>query len=236
MKLVDMLFVTGQQLYECKELPEWKKFVDEYQRHWLSDDDKRFRHAYAILDDCPESWIDENGYYKDSLSLSEWITKTTEISLGLQAEEGEKAKSIPCVSSMLQAVLSRVELNTRIFLAIKAILEAAADAAELDIQDEGWLLYNLDEQLKLYSEDYNYKLTEVKEESKPWNSKENKLQKVLKTLPAVDLDKLKPIPESMKQLEEHILTDIRDNGWLQVKLRSLKYADGFCFASLMGND
>lgn len=30
-KLADMLFVTGQQLYDCEELPEWKKFIDEYQ-------------------------------------------------------------------------------------------------------------------------------------------------------------------------------------------------------------
>ena len=29
-KLVDMLYVTGQQLYGCAELPEWKVFVDTY--------------------------------------------------------------------------------------------------------------------------------------------------------------------------------------------------------------
>jgi hypothetical protein len=236
MKFVDMLFVNGKQLYECKELPEWKKFIDEYQQHWVSDDDARFRHAYAILEDCPESWIDENGYYKNPLPPSEWITKTTEISLGLQAEEGKKTKSISCVSLMLQTVLSRIELNARIFLAIKAILEAAVETVELDVTGEGWLLYNLDEQLKLYSEDYNHQLTMVKEEPKSWSFRGNKLQKVLKTLPAVDLDKLKPAPESMKQLKEHILTDIRDNGWLQIKLRSLRYIDGFCFASLMGSD
>ena len=33
MKLVDMLYVTGQTLYDCAELPEWKAFVDQYQQH-----------------------------------------------------------------------------------------------------------------------------------------------------------------------------------------------------------
>ena len=28
MKLVDLLFVSGQQLYDCKELPEWKDYID----------------------------------------------------------------------------------------------------------------------------------------------------------------------------------------------------------------
>jgi len=47
MKLIDMLYVTGQQLYDCAELPEWKGFVDEYQQHWF-DDDESFRQVYAF--------------------------------------------------------------------------------------------------------------------------------------------------------------------------------------------
>jgi hypothetical protein len=65
MKLVDMLFVTGQQLYECKKLPEWKKYMDEYQVYLFGDEDRRFRHIYAVLEDCPGSWLDDNGYYEN---------------------------------------------------------------------------------------------------------------------------------------------------------------------------
>jgi len=32
-QLLDMLYVTGQQFYECDELPEWKGFIDNYQRY-----------------------------------------------------------------------------------------------------------------------------------------------------------------------------------------------------------
>jgi len=102
MKLVDMLFVTGQQLYDCDELPEWKKFIDEYQIHWFSDDDKRFQHAYAILENCPNHWLDENGYYRNPSPPSEWITRVTESVLGLRTAYGVKAKSIRRVSSERQ--------------------------------------------------------------------------------------------------------------------------------------
>jgi hypothetical protein len=54
--LLDALYVTGRQLYECEELPEWKRLIDQYQRHWFADADERFGHAYAVLEDCPEGW------------------------------------------------------------------------------------------------------------------------------------------------------------------------------------
>ena len=74
MKLVDMLFVTGQQLYEQDELPEWKGFIDKYQRHWFSDEDERFKHEYAILENRSSYWLDEKGHYKATFHPSEWLT------------------------------------------------------------------------------------------------------------------------------------------------------------------
>ena len=94
LKLVDMLFVTGQQLYECEELPEWKKYMDDYQIYLFGDEDKRFRHIYAVLEDCPESWLDEDGSYENPLPPGQWITRRAEIALGLHAVEEEKEKSI----------------------------------------------------------------------------------------------------------------------------------------------
>ena len=69
-----MLYVTGQQLYECDELQEWKEFIDNYQRYWHDEEDKRFRNSYAIVQEANESNLDENGYYKHLCSPSEWIT------------------------------------------------------------------------------------------------------------------------------------------------------------------
>jgi hypothetical protein len=64
MKLMDMLYVTGEQLYECEKLPEWKDYMDKYNKYIFGDEDERFSHSYAILEDCPECWTDEQGYYK----------------------------------------------------------------------------------------------------------------------------------------------------------------------------
>ena len=233
MKLVDMLFVTGQQLYECEKLPEWKKFMDEYQIYLFGDDDKRFRHAYAVLEDCPDSWLDENGYYEDPLPPSEWITRKTEIALGLQVIGEKKAKSIRLVSSELRAVLSRVVLNTRIFLALRAILEVAANGVELDVSDEGWTLSYLNERLELYAQEYNHKLNEVKEKPKPWSSGETKLEKALKTLSAIEINKLAPSATSVQQLKNKILDGVRDDMWLREKVISLEYDDGFNYQQVM---
>jgi hypothetical protein len=80
--LLDALYVTGRQLYECEELPEWKRFIEQYQRHWLADADERFGHAYAVLEDCPHAWLDKKGNYKEPSKPSEWITRGTELLLG----------------------------------------------------------------------------------------------------------------------------------------------------------
>jgi hypothetical protein len=233
MKLVDMLFVTGQQLNECKKLPEWKKYMDEYQVYLFGDEDRRFRHIYAVLEDCPGSWLDDNGYYENPLPPGEWITRKTEIALGLQAIEEEKVKSIRLVSSELRAVLSRVVLNTRIFLALRAILEVAINRVELDISDEEWTLSYLNEKLKLYVQEYNHKLSKVKEKPKEWSSGETKLEKVLKTLSVIEINKFAPLAESVEQLKNKILDGVRDDMWLREKVISLEYDDGFDFRQFM---
>ena len=78
-----MLYIIGQQLYDCNELPEWKDYVDNYHQYLFADEDKRFRYVYAILDNCPEVWIDKQGYYDGPTKTSEWITSNTELYLVL---------------------------------------------------------------------------------------------------------------------------------------------------------
>lgn len=57
-KLMDMLYITGQQLYNCEMLPEWKNYMDKYNKYIFGDEDERFNHSYAILADCPKCWTD----------------------------------------------------------------------------------------------------------------------------------------------------------------------------------
>ena len=50
---------------------------------------------------------------------------------------------------------------------------------------------------------------------------------------AIDPEKLKPSPESLKQLKGNILKDAQGEEWLRTKILSLKYDDGFSFTELM---
>ena len=59
LKLVDKLFVTGQQLYNCEQLPEWKNYIDKYNQYLFGDEDKRFRYVYAVLENYSGVWLDE---------------------------------------------------------------------------------------------------------------------------------------------------------------------------------
>ncbi|MFH1716531.1 MAG: hypothetical protein ABIF19_04205 [Planctomycetota bacterium] len=52
-------------------------------------------------------------------------------------------------------------------------------------------------------------------------------------LPAIDPQKLKPSPESLKQLKNDILKDTQGEEWLRIKVRSLEYDDGFNFKDLV---
>jgi hypothetical protein len=232
MKLVDMLYVTGQQLYDCAELPEWKGFVDKYQQHWL-DDDERFRHAYAVLDDCPEVWVAENGYYKGPAKPSEWITWSTELFLGLVNHHDKAKKSIQSVGVELRDRLHTTEQNIRLFLAAKAILDVAAEAVDLDIPGDNGVLAVPNIRLGSHIALYNIRLEELHEERSSRESGETRLEKALKMLPAIDLERLRPSPESLKQLKGNILNDARGEEWLRQKVRSLECGDGFNIKELL---
>ena len=235
MKLIDMLYVTGQQLYDCGVLPEWKGFVDEYQQHWF-DDDERFRHAYAVVDNCPETWLAENGHYKGPKKPSEWITRSTELFLGLVDDGDKPKKPIPKVGAELRDKLDTAELNIRLFLATKAILDAAADAVGVDIPGSDSMLAGPSIRLGAYIALHNVRLEELHEERRSWESGETRLEKALKMLPAIEPEKLRPSPDSLKELKGSILKVAQGEEWLRIKVRSLEYADGFSFREWMPRD
>ena len=233
MKLVDMLYVTGQQLYDYDELPEWKDYVDKYHKHLFGDEDERFQHVYAVLEQCPEVWVDEQGCYKCPAKPSEWITRSTELYLGLINYDDKAKKSIQSVGTELKDRLDTAEQNIRLFLAVKAILDAAAEAVGLDIPGKGGMLANPYMRLGAFIALYNLRLEELREERKPWESAETRLEKALKLLPAIDPDKLSPGPDSLKQLKGDILKDAKGEEWLRTKVLSLEYGDGFNFKELL---
>jgi len=207
LKLVDMLYVIGQQLYDCEELPEWKEFMDNYQQHWFADDDERFRHTYAILDDCPQFWLAENGYFKGSDKPSKWITRSTESLLGLVDHDDKPRKSIQKVAAELRDRLDTAEQNIRLFLATKAILDTAVDAVELDIPGNAGMLAGPNVRLGAFIAIYNIRLEDLNEERKSSESGDTRLEKAIKMLPAIDPEKLRPSPDSLKQLKDNILKD-----------------------------
>lgn len=228
-KLLDMLYVTGRQLYACDELPEWREFIDEYQRYWF-DEDERFRHAYAVLEDCPQAWLDKNGYYREPMRPSEWITRSTELFLGLVNHNDKAKKSIERVGAELRDGLETAELNIRLFLAIKAVLDVAADAVGLDVPRDEGLLAGPNTRLDAFIHLYNIRLEELTEERK---SGATRLEKALKMLPSIDVEKLRPSPDSLKQLKGKILEDTRGENWLRTKAESLECGDGVSFKELL---
>jgi len=232
MKLVDRLYVSGQSLYDCPELPEWKAFVDKYQRHWF-DDDERFRHVYAVVEDCPEVWLDGKGHYKGPMRPSKWITHGTESLLGLSGHDGEAGKSIERVGAELRDKLDTAKQNIRMFLAIKAVLDTAVDAVGLDVPGGGGLLAGPNTRLGVFITLYNLRLEELREERRPWESAGTRLEKALQMLPAIDSDKLKPTAPCMKQLQDRILDDARGDAWLRTKIRAVECVDGFIFDELL---
>jgi hypothetical protein len=235
MKLVDLLYVTGQQLYDCDKLPEWKDYMDSYHQYLFADEDERFRHTYAVLDGCPEVWVDEQGYYKGPGKPSQWITGSTERLLGLVNDDDKPKKSIQKVGAYLKDRLETATLNIRLFLATKAILDTAVDAVGLDVTAKVGMLAGPNIRLGAFIAIYNIRPEELKEERKPWESGEIRLEKALKMLPAIDPEKLRPSPDSLRQLKDNILKDAQGEEWLRTKIRSLEYADGFSFRELMQN-
>lgn len=71
-------------------------------------------------------------------------------------------------------------------------------------------------------------------EDRRWsNSEETKLEKMLKTLNPIDVEKLKPSAESVERLKNDITTNKNRYEWLQEKMCSLEYGDGFNFKELL---
>lgn len=232
-RLIDRLYVTGQTLYDCTELPEWKAFLDRYQRHWLDDDDERFRHAYAVAEECPDVWLDGEGCYKGPTPPSEWITSSTESLLGLTGYNGKAGKSVDRVGAELKDMLAAAERNIRMFVAIKAVLDTAADAVGLDVPDDGGLLTGPNDRLDACITLFNLRLEELNEERGSWQSAETRLEKALKMLPAIDADGLRPSPDSLTQLKAKILDDAHGEEWLRTKTASLKCGDGVRLEELL---
>ncbi len=228
MKLLDMLYVTGRQLYDCEELPEWRDYIDQYQRY-LFGEDERFRHAYAILEDCPTSWLDENGSYKAPTRPYDCITWMRESVLGLRTSDDEASKSPQRVGAALRQCLSVAERNIRFFLAIKAVLDAALDAVEIEVPDGEGMLADLDALLDAHIDLYNIRVKELKAERKSWQSSKTRLEKALQVLPMIDMDQLKPAAASLGQLKAEILEDTREERWLLTKIQALKCRDGLGF-------
>ena len=233
MKLVDMLYVTGQQLYECDKLPEWKDYMDMYDQYLFGDEDKRFQHVYAVLKGHSGVWVDEQGCYKGSPKPSEWITRSTELYLGLINDDDKTTKSIQSVGAELRDRLYAAEKNIRIFLAIKAILDMAIDAVELDVPGDGGILAHANIRLSATIDLYNIRLEELQEKRSSWESSKTRLEKALKMLPAINTEKLKPSPDSLKQLKDDILKDAKGEEWLRAKILSLTCGDGFNFKELL---
>jgi hypothetical protein len=119
------------------------------------------------------------------------------------------------------------------FLAIKTVLDTAAEAVGLDIPGDKGMLIAPNIRIGAFITLYNIRLEQLKEERKPWESAKNRLEKVLKLLPAIDPEKLKPSPDSLKQLKNDILKDAKGEEWLRTKVLSLECGDGFNFKELL---
>lgn len=232
--LAEMLYVTGQQLNYCAETPEWKGFIDNYQRY-LFDEDEIFRHAYAVIEQCPENCTDEQGCYKRFAKPGEWLTESRELGLGLIDYNGKEKKSIQSVGACLRKILDDAEQNIRLFIAIKTILDTAVEVVELIMPDNKGTLMDPDARLNAAITLYNIRIEELNEKRFRWNSEESLLEKALKMLPAIDIEKLKPCTESLTPLDNVIFKENERGEWLKEKIYVLKYNNDFSFESLIEN-
>jgi hypothetical protein len=232
MNLVDMLYITGKQLCDCEKLPEWKDYLQKYDRYLFDDEDDRFSHVYAVLEDYSGVWVDEQDCYTGPPKPSELITRNTELFLGLINHDDKAKKSIKSVGIELNDKLDTADQNIRMFLAIKAILDTAAEAVGLDIPGDKGMLVAPNIRLGAYIDLYNFHLEELQEKRLPWESAETQLNKALKMLPAIDPEKLRPSPDAMKQLKDNILKDAKSEEWLRAKLLSIECGDGFNFGEM----
>ena len=132
----------------------------------------------------------------------------------------------------LKDKLDTAEQNIRMSLAIKAILDTAAEAVGLDIPGDKGMLVAPNIRLSAYIALYNIRLEELQEKRFSWESAETRLEKALKMLSPIDPEKLKPSPECLKQLKDDILKDSQGEEWLRTKVRSIQCGDGFNFEEM----
>ena len=233
LKLVDMLYIKGQRLYDSEDLPEWKGYANKYHQYMFGDEDECFQHVYAILEDYNGVWVDKNGYYKGPPKASKFVARDSEYLLGLIDHDDRPKNSIETVATELRDRLDTAEQNIRMVLAVKAILDATAEAVGLNIPSKHGELPIPIIRIGAFAGMYNLRLESIKEKRLPWESGETPLDKALKRLPALDLEKLKPSPDSLQELKGNILKDAQGERWLQKKMSSLEYEDGFSFKELM---
>lgn len=79
---------------------------------------------------------------------------------------------------------------------------------------------------------YNIRLEELHEKRSSSDSEEPRLEKILKLLPFIDLEKLKPSPICLKKLQSDILNDAKSEEWMRTKVLSIQYGDGFSFKEI----
>jgi len=173
--------------------------------------------------------LDEQDYYTGPPKPSELITRSTELLLGLINHDDKAKKSIKSVGIKLNDKLDTAEQNIRMFLAIKTILDTAAEAVGLDIPGDKGMLVAPNIRLGAYIDLYNFRFEELQEKRLPWESAETRLNKALKMLSLIDSEKLKPSPDCLKELKDNILKDAKGEEWLRTKLLSIECGDGFNF-------
>ena len=185
------------------------------------------------MEDCPDVWLDGEGCYKGPTPPSEWITSSTESLLGLTGYNGKAGKSVERVGAELKDMLAAAERNIRMFLAIKAVLDTAADAVGLDVGGDEGLLSGPNGRLDAFIALFNLRLEELSEERGSWQSAETRLEQALKLLPAINVDGLRPSPDSLTQLKAKILDDAHGDEWLRAKAASLECGDGIRLEELL---
>ena len=164
---------------------------------------------------------------------SEFVSRSTELLLGLINNNNKPKKSIESVGGKLRDRLDTAEQNIRMFFAVKTILDSAAEAVGLDMPDKASVLIIPYIRINAFIELYNIRLEQLREERMSWESSDTRLEKALKKLPAIDTEKLTPSPDSMKQLKNNILKDCQGEEWLRTKLLSIECRDGFNFKELL---
>ena len=86
---------------------------------------------------------------------------------------------------------------------------------------DGGILADANTRLSATIDLYNIRLEELQEKRSSWESSETRLEKALKMLPAINIEKLKPSPDSLKQLKDDILKEAQGEEWLRIKVLSL---------------